>query len=229
MKSKIMITISAAIVTVIAFSIIEFKKDSPNKYESFEQLEKTETINEDYSIHFEENDPDVLLMAIHGGGLEAGTTELTEYIASANGYSYYTFNGIKQKSNLEVRIQSTKFDEPMALEAVFNSFITLSFHGYEGEDKNTYVGGLDEGLSEKVKLELINAGFSVSNPPKTLAGEEKDNIVNKNKNKKGVQIEISTAQREAFFENNSLSSENRKSENTAFYEYANAIAKALND
>src|SRR5690625_6868699 len=113
MKSKIMSTISDEIVTVIAFSIIEFKKDSTNKYESFEQLEKTDTINEYYSIHFEENDPDVLLMAIHGGGIEASTTKLTEYIASANGYSYYTFKGIKQKSNLELRILSTEFAEPM--------------------------------------------------------------------------------------------------------------------
>lgn len=229
MKSKLVIIVSAIIILVIAIYYIPSKPDSTNKYGDFEQLENAETIDEDYTIDMQESDSNILLMAIHGGGIEPGTTEIADYLASENGYSYYSFSGIKQKGNYEMHIASTNFDEPNALEIASNSSVTLSFHGYDSEDKHTYIGGLDKELTETLKSELTDANFSVSDPPKKFAGEEKDNITNRNKNKQGVQIEISTAQREAFFKNNSLSSDNRENKQDKFYEYAKAIEKAIND
>ncbi len=43
----------------------------------------------------------------------------------------------------------------------------------------------------------------------------------------GVQLEISTAQRKAFFENNDWSKSNRMNLTTAFYEYVDAINYAI--
>lgn len=229
MKNKIMIIFGVAVVSAIAFFIINYETGSPDKYKNFEQLEETEAINKDYSIHFEENNSDVLLIAIHGGGIEPGTTELTKYMADKYGYSYYTFNGIKKEDNLSMHITSTNYDEPKALEMMSNSLRTISFHGYESDIKNTYVGGLDEKLSQKIKSELEGAGFPVSGPPKRFEGKDKNNIANKNKSKKGVQLEISKAQREAFFKNNNLASENRKDKEPEFHAYVEAIQKALNN
>lgn len=225
MKVKNIIIISI-IILVLTLSIFKISKDKG--YKNFKELESNEVENEDYTIHLEESDSDILLMAIHGGGIEPGTTELIENISADNNYAYYSFNGIKQTGNQDMHITSTNFDEPQALNLVKNSLVTLSFHGYdEREKKHTYLGGLDKDLAEEITLKLKDAGFSVSYAPKRLSGKKKANIVNKNKQNKGVQLEISTAQREVFFKDNDLSSENRKHKQDAFYKYTSAIEAAL--
>lgn len=199
-----------------------------DKYENFKELSQNERQDEDYRINIEKGSPDVVLLAIHGGGIEPGTTELAEQLASAGEYSFYSFQGIKATNNTDLHITSTNFDEPEALDLVSNSFYAVSFHGYgDKEEEHTYIGGLDETLSQSIEKELKNAGFSVSEAPENINGKEKENIVNKSKQQKGVQLEISTAQRKAFFENGDLSAANRKNRTEAFYNYIEAIQKAL--
>lgn len=199
-----------------------------DKYNNFKELSENESQDEDYSISLEKGNPDIVLIAIHGGGIEPGTTELAEQLALADEYSYYSFQGIKATNNTDLHITSTNFDEQEALDLVSGSLYTVSFHGYGEEDeKHTYIGGLDETLSQSIEEELKNASFSVSDAPKEINGKEKENIVNQNKRKKGVQLEISTAQRKAFFENNDFSSENRENKTEEFYNYIEAIQKAL--
>ena len=219
--------ITMTIITLIIMSIILIFINQ-QKNNSFEKLESEEVENEDYTINSKDTGSDTLLIAIHGGGLEPGTTELVEYIAKENNYSYYTFNGIKKSGNRKMHITSTDYDEPLALELVNKSLITLSFHGYdEPNKKHTYVGGLDTALVKKVIEQLNEANFSASIAPESLDGSEKDNIVNQNNKNKGVQLELSTAQREEFFKNNDLSRENRKNKQAAFYDYIEAIEKVL--
>src|SRR5690625_8044999 len=92
-----------------------------------------------------------------------------------------------------MHITSMDYDEPLALELVNKSLITLSFHGYdEPNKKHTYVGGLDTALVKKVIEQLNEANFSASIAPESLDGSEKDNIVNQNNKNKGVQLELST-------------------------------------
>ncbi|HLR60249.1 MAG TPA: poly-gamma-glutamate hydrolase family protein [Pseudogracilibacillus sp.] len=226
MRVKSMIILSTLIVLVIFLLI--FKPINNKEYKNFEKLKAKEVENKDYTISHKKSDSRVLLIAIHGGGIEPGTTELIEGIAKDNSYSYYSFNGIKQTGNQSMHITSTHFDEPQGLDLVKKSLVTVSFHGYEERDqKHTYLGGLDTGLAKEIAKQLKKAGFSVSDAPKELSGKEKDNITNKNKRGKGVQLEISTAQREAFFKNNDLSSKNRKHKETTFYEYTSAIEAAL--
>lgn len=222
------IMIGLGVLIVLVISLLISKPTNNKEYKNFKKLKSNEVENNDYTINLEKLDSRILLMAIHGGGIEPGTTELIEGIAKENNYSYYSFNGIKQAGNQSMHITSTNFDEPQAINLVENSLVTLSFHGYEErEKKHTYLGGLDTELAEKIANQLKEAGFSVSDAPKELSGKEKDNITNKNKRGKGVQLEISTAQREAFFKNNDLSSKNRKYKEDTFYEYASAIEAAL--
>lgn len=228
MRVRNIMVISIFILIILVLTFLIFKPTNSKEYKNFKELKSNEVENEDYTIDMMESDSDILLMAIHGGGIEPGTTELIKRIAVENNYSYYSFNGIKKSGNQNMHITSTNFDELQALELVKNSLVTLSFHGYDERDKkHTYIGGLDEDLAEKIEKNLKEAGFSVSPAPKRLSGEKKDNIVNKNKREKGVQLEISTAQREAFFKNNDLSSANRKHKQDAFYEYTLAIEEAL--
>src|SRR5690625_1019346 len=215
------------IITLIFIFILLILINQP-KNNSFEKLESEEVENEDYTINSKDTGSDTLLIAIHGGGLEPGTTELVEYIAKENNYSYYTFNGIKKSGNRKMHITSTDYDEPLALELVNKSSITLSFHGYdESNKKHTYVGGLDKVLVKKVIDQLNEANFSASIAEDKLKGSKKDNIVKQNKKNKGVHRELSTAQREGFVKNNDLSIENRKNKQAAFYDYTEAIEKAL--
>lgn len=228
MKRKIVIIISIVIVFTLTFYFYFFETKNKGKYKDFEELTSVEIEKEDYTIHTKRSDSGVLLMAIHGGGIEPGTTEIIKYLAEENNYSYYSFNGIKKKDNQNMHITSTNYDESQALKEVANSSITLSFHGYsEHEKKHTYIGGLDKELAKNIKIKLKEAGFSASDAPKEFDGKNRNNIVNKNKQKKGVQLELSTAQRKAFFQNNDLSSINRKHKEDSFYEYTKAIEEAL--
>lgn len=232
MKKYRILALSVLIVVAISLLLMYVSPMSTandDKYNDFEQLSQNEIQGEDYSISFKVSNPDILLLAIHGGGIEPGTSELAEQVAEEGDFSYYTFNGIKSKDNADLHITSTIFDESKVLEIAGNSEYTLSFHGYdEDENKHTYVGGLDEELRNSVKNQLKNTGFSVSDAPKSVDGKETDNIVNKNKQGKGVQLEISTMQRKAFFTDDDFSSANRKNKTEAFYAYTNAIQKALN-
>jgi len=226
MRVKSMIILSTLIVLVIF--LLVFKPINNKEYKNFEKLKAKEVENKDYTISHKKSAPRILLIAIHGGGIEPGTTELIEGIAKDNNYSYYSFTGIKQAGNQSMHIMSTHFDEPQALDLVKSSLVTVSFHGYEERDKkHTYLGGLDTELGEEIAKQLKKAGFSVSDAPKELSGKDKNNITNKNKQGKGVQLEISTAQREAFFKDNDLSSKNRKNKEATFYEYTSAIEAAL--
>lgn len=229
MKNKTAINVIIIIILIIGlFYFIPFKTTNNDEYKSFEELAASEIENEDYTIHIEETDSNILLMAIHGGGIEPGTTELVKYIATKNNYAYYSFNGIKKQGNQKMHITSTNYEEPQALELVAKSVITLSFHGYNQEEKkHTYIGGLDKELAKKIKVSLKEAGFSVSDSPKRFKGIKKANIVNKNQQKKGVQLELSTAQRMAFFKDNNLASKNRKQKETEFYKYTEAIENGL--
>lgn len=228
----IMLVLSVVIIFIVVVLVNKYAitehKGNGDKYESFELLSQNEKQDDDYKISFKKATSDVLLMAIHGGSIEPGTTELVDQIALEDNAAYYSFQGIKKRNNSDLHITSSHFNEPKALDLVSDSLYTLSFHGYGNDkEKHTYIGGLDEPLAERVRIELEKAGFSVSSASEDIEGEDKKNIVNKNKRKKGVQLEISTAQRKAFFTNDDFSSANRQNRTEEFHAYTKAIQKAL--
>ncbi|WP_040978402.1 poly-gamma-glutamate hydrolase family protein [Oceanobacillus jeddahense] len=227
MKKYSFITVGLGLAVIIVILLATGSKVN-DTYENFEDLRQHERQDEDYRIRSEKGNPDVLFITIHGGGIEPGTTELAEQSALAGEYSFCSFQGIKLTNNTELHITSTNFDEAEALALVSDSLYTISFHGYgDEEEKHTYIGGLDETLSQSIEDELKNAGFSVSDAPKEIDGREKDNIVNKNKREKGVQLEISTAQRKAFFEDDNFLAENRENRTEEFERYIEVVRKGL--
>lgn len=171
-------------------------------------------------------------IAIHGGGIEAGSSEMAyEVSAGGTGMAYYDFKGLKPSGNFDLHITSTNFDEPMAVALVTASTRTISFHGYTGVEgvAVTALGGLDEELGARIAYALRAAGFAVSDAPEEIAGDDPDNICNTNLRLAGVQLEMSQQQRADFFPNGDLSRAMRDSgqRTAAFYRYATAVQNAV--
>jgi len=163
---------------------------------------------------------EVAVIAIHGGEMEPGTSELADEIAGSN-YNFYTYYG----NSVAKHITATLYNEPIGRNLVESSMRTLSIHGCDGVDKFTYVGGLDKGLAEKVKKNLVAAGFTIKTAPKNLDASDPINIVNSNGSGQGVQIELSRGLRESFYED--LTESGRQNKTEAFYQYVAAIKAAL--
>ncbi len=72
----------------------------------------------DYQIETTANGSNIAVIAIHGGKIEPGTTELAYALSSYNHYNYYSYRGVKKKGNAALHIASDQFDEPAALELV---------------------------------------------------------------------------------------------------------------
>lgn len=172
----------------------------------------------DYEIEVNETDSNVAVVAIHGGKIEKGTTELAYALASHNNYNYYSFLGLKSTDNFALHVPSDKFGESIALQVVSESKRTLSIHGCDGEKEFTYIGGLDTELAYRIKESLAKHGFTVKDTPENLAGISPDNIVNRGKDERGVQIEISEGLRTKFLSTDKHSLQN----------YVLAISEAVN-
>ncbi|GAA3112382.1 poly-gamma-glutamate hydrolase family protein [Streptosporangium carneum] len=201
------------------------------EYSNFSELAGCETENVDYRrIKRTPAGATVAHIAIHGGSIEAPTTQLADYAAGATN-AFYSFEGIKSSGNSKLHITSTAFDEPRGVGVVTNSDHTVSWHGTSGTTATTYVGGRDTAAIARVRAELIAEGFHVTEPvPPDLNGNSTANIVNRNSRGMGVQLEITRAQREAFFSGGTLTRswiEDPANRTLDFYRYVTAVNRAL--
>ncbi|WP_176519039.1 poly-gamma-glutamate hydrolase family protein [Priestia megaterium] len=199
-----------------------------DKYANFSALAAAETYLIDYHIQYGIRPSGIMMIAPHAGGIESGTSELTLEMAG-NDHSYFLFEGWKSSGNTDLHITSTNFDEPNALRMIRQADYLFSFHGYsDSVNKHTKVGGLDRTLREQVYNALIAAGFSAEILPDEdlISGTEPENFANKTRTGKGVQLEMSSAQRNAFFDTNTRA-DRRNTQNLEFYNYARAVKSVL--
>ncbi len=196
-------------------------------YSSFREISENERYAQSYSVLVAGKNSDTVILALHGGGIEPGTEELALEVHEPE-EGLFIFSGIKKTGNRLLHITSTKFDHPEALELVENSVLTIAIHGAGGKEPITYLGGLCEKGIRAIAEELTSNGFHVSTkPPPGIDGKDPQNIVNKNLRKKGVQVEISEAQRAMFFKG--LHSRILRQQKTEiFYEYAKALRAGIN-
>ena len=80
-------------------------------YRSFRELARREPKEGAYLIEYRRGASGIAVMAIHGGGIEPGTTEIAEAVAGRD-HSFYSFTGIKPEGNWRLHISSRLFDEP---------------------------------------------------------------------------------------------------------------------
>ncbi|MBT2600049.1 MULTISPECIES: poly-gamma-glutamate hydrolase family protein [unclassified Oceanobacillus] len=182
------------------------------KYNSYEELKEHEELNEDYEINYSQRDSDITVIAIHGGGIEPGTSELAKGVADRMDLSYYLFEGIKQTGNMILHIESTRFDEPIGRNMVQESVSALSIHGYQGEESMIFLGGRNEAYREAIRDALQQHGFAVEDAPSHISGMSEDNIVNDTQLGEGVQLELTAGLRDSLFVNGD------RSDTTAVYD-----------
>ena len=195
-----------------------------DKYQNYAELSASETQGVDYQISYFSKPSNKIIMAIHGGGIETGTSELTRDIAGTT-YSYYLFEGLKSSNNGDLHITSTNFDEPNALRMVAEASYCLTLHGYaDSLKKHTLIGGADHNVKLQVYNKLIAAGFSAEllDESDRLSGSDPANIVNKTKRGMGVQLELSTLQRNSFFGINTRA-DRQNTQTEEFYRYTQAL------
>ncbi|MFK0290740.1 poly-gamma-glutamate hydrolase family protein [Streptomyces sp. NPDC090442] len=169
----------------------------------------------------------LLHMAIHGGGIEQGTSELAD-AASGDSHDFYTLDGFKEAgANSELHITAARFDEPRGLAMAKAASHIVSWHGAAGTAAMTYLGGLDYILRDQIGEALSTAGFAVSVAPQDLNGSDPANIANRGTRRMGVQLELTNAQRRQLFANGDLSRANRKNITPEFTAYVSAVTTGI--
>ena len=161
-----------------------------SSYQSFKELADRKVEGQDYRIRIELRDPCVLIMAPHGGKIEPTTAEIAAAIAEDD-YSFYCFEGLKTDSR-PLHIESHLFDEPRALQVVRKADVVITIHGQiDQKEEFVMVGGLNDSLRSEITRELEGVGFQTRVPTEGLMGTDSQNICNRGKLRRGVQLEVS--------------------------------------
>ncbi|UPI12293.1 hypothetical protein [Bacillus phage SBSphiJ3] len=199
-------------------------------YENIEQLEDAEVLGQSYRIEAARQSYRLIHMSPHGGGIELGVTELIRRMVALTGDSYYIFEGLLPSDNIRLHVTSTHFDEPIALQVMPKHSEAISYHGYKDDyNKNTLVGGLNTELRNLIVSKLNSKGIAAEVATDRFTATDPENIVNRCGSGKGVQLEISSKQRRAFFENNDWSKGNRGNVTQEFLDYSAAIKEAMDE
>ncbi len=162
-------------------------------YNNFESLKANEIEGTDYRINLKKRDPDILIMAPHGGDIEPTTSKIADLI-SGEDYSLYTFEGLKasEEENNKLHIESHLFDEQQAIGIVKKAKIVVTIQRQEDQNEEfVMVGGLHRDLMSKIQVELNAMCFITKPPTQKYLGNNPLNICNRGTLKQGVQLEIS--------------------------------------
>ena len=168
-----------------------------SEYRSFSQLAAHEEEGIDYRIHCRRGATGIGIVAIHGGGIEPGTTEIANAVAGYR-HSIYTFSGTKRRGNAALHITSRLFDEPQGNDLVARAAIILSIHGCRDTEPIIFIGGRHHWLAQRIGKALESVGFKTGKS-KHYPGLTPLNICNRGRLAMGVQLEISAGLRCDFF------------------------------
>lgn len=124
------------------------------------------------------------IIAIHGGAIEKGTSEIARALAGSDFPLFLNEKG--------PHIPSTEFCHPDLERLSIQCEKFISIHGEKTKDESfVIVGGLDADLAKKIEQSFLLAGFVQKHYPDRLRGIQKENVCNRARLKKGVQLEIS--------------------------------------
>jgi phage replication-related protein YjqB (UPF0714/DUF867 family) len=158
-----------------------------------------------------------IVMAIHGGGIETGTSEIALATAgynpatlapSVDGYGLHDlwlFEGLLPSGNGDLHVTASHYDEPIATELVENTRRCISLHGCTDAQANGKIqlGGLDHELRDIVLEELVAVGIPAEiTMDRMLDGSLRENIANKTKIGGCAQLEMGTSYRRSLFGTN---------------------------
>ncbi|NOU09083.1 MAG: hypothetical protein HOO98_03565 [Nitrospira sp.] len=192
----------------------------------------------------------MIIMAIHGGGIEPGTSEIA---LAAAGYhpatvlpttdgqglhDLWLFEGLQPRStgNGHLHVTATHYNEPIATELVQNARRCISLHGCSDTKAKVsetdpvgkiQIGGLDFELRQIVLEELTTARIPAEiTTDDDLKGEELGNIGNKTQVGGCVQLEMGTRYRASLFETNTRP-RRKHTTNAQFWLLVGALRRAM--
>ncbi|MGE7602318.1 poly-gamma-glutamate hydrolase family protein [Peribacillus sp. NPDC097675] len=198
-----------------------------NGYANFAELHQNEQENSDYSIISYHRKPEIAILAIHGGNIEPGTSEVATILGERLNASTYLFEGLKRRDNGKLHITSTAFDEPIAILMANTANTILSIHGYRSSHEElVYIGGKNQLYKQLIQIALNDAGFQTADAPPHLLGMNEFNITNRCKTGAGVQLELSRKLRNRFFLNDDPRSKNRHNQTETLNRFVGALEEA---
>ena len=182
-----------------------------------------------------------IVMAIHGGGIEAGTSEIALATAGYHPatlapstdcyglHDFWLFEGLLASNNGDLHVTASHYDEPIATELVENSRRCLSLHGCRDSQAHGVIqlGGLDHELRDIVleELEAVGIPAEITTNP-MLDGSLPDNIANKTKIGGCAQLEIGTSERRHLFGINTRP-QRKNTTNARFWRLVRALRKSM--
>ena len=194
-------------------------------YRNYQQLMVWGKEGRDFLTHVREGSSGVAVIAPHGGGIEPGTMELADAMAGEV-HSFYCFEGVKRAKNADLHITSELFNEPKGVDIVTRSRTVLSLHGCNAQEEAVYVGGLDTDLGEKIRVSLVQAGFTAEQSTRPeIQGQSAKNICNRCRSGKGIQLELSMGLRKNMFKD--LTREGRKNRTHIFHSFVSVLRDVL--
>lgn len=199
-------------------------------YANFSALAAAEPTDA-FSKQWRTTNSTTIICTPHGGGIEAGTTEICDSVAGAE-YDFYSFTGLKtpNSANADLHITSVNFDEPKGDELIKAASKALVLHGKsDNTNEIVYVGGRDANLRNKVKSELEAEGFTaVIDTTSSISGQAKANFTNRTTTGQGCQLEITTKLRQKLMTNLFNGPTNRMNSRTVhFTKFVRALRKAV--
>jgi phage replication-related protein YjqB (UPF0714/DUF867 family) len=184
-----------------------------------------------------------IVLALHGGGIEGGTSEIALAVAGYHPATFaratdcsglhdlWIFEGLLGDDNSKLHVTSTHYDDPIALKLVQISKRCLSLNGLSDTAANgkIQIGGRDTELMSIVLEELTAAGIpaAISIDEDTNASNL-DNICNKTTTRAGVQLEMGFTYRASLFAPGCNTRELRKNNtNAEFCKLVTALRRAM--
>ncbi|MFF1402231.1 poly-gamma-glutamate hydrolase family protein [Streptomyces sp. NPDC058294] len=168
------------------------------------------------------------VIAPHGGGIEAGTSELCLAVAGYTPFDagtdpasaavpgepqrdYWMFEALANSAAQHVT--ATHCDDPAALAVCAGNLYAVSLHGFDDTTtKKIIIGGRDERLKRNLLAAFTKYGLSspaadadrnvtvvFAGATDPINGDDPANIVNRTRTGAGAQMELSTALRKAMF------------------------------
>jgi phage replication-related protein YjqB (UPF0714/DUF867 family) len=201
-------------------------------FKNFEELSAAYVEGTDFTVKYDIKGTDFAVIAIHGGGIEVGSSELLYAIQGVRPtWSWYEFNARLSSGNSVLHLTSTNFDDPRAFSVVEHVDRVVSVHGAAGTEAKTLIGGLDVLAKDFVKKALEKRGFVVENATSDtgIAGQEPTNIANRSR-LGGVQLELTTKQRAMLFKDENTSRtwrENPDNWSQYMYDYRDAVLEGM--
>ena len=187
------------------------------------------------------------ILALHGGGIETGTSELCLAVAGYHPatlevtppggvtHDYWMFEGLRGRDNDALHVTSTGCNDRVARSLCAGSLNALSLHGFRpqsvglpADEQLTLVGGCNQTLKGHLLEALAEADLCARDaaPFPDLNGNHPRNIANRTLLRAGGHLELTTPLRLAMFEVNTR--EDRKHTTTpVFWAFVAACRAAL--